>query len=196
MKLSKVCYRRSPTLKKMPNYKRAYVNGGIYFFTVVTHHRVPVFCDDEKCAYLKRCFNDIARLYPFDTEAIVVLPDHIHTIWTLPENDDDFSNRWMLVKKQFSTHYSGMNTRLINHSMSKKREQGIWQRRFWEHLIRNEEDFQLHCDYIHYNPVKHGLVSSPGLWEHSSFKQFVKKGYYPSNWGMMEPLKLHNTNYE
>jgi putative transposase len=180
----------------MPNYKRVFVNGGTYFFTVVTYQRVPVFRDDEQTACLKQCIQDVAGLYPFNTEAIVILPDHIHTIWTLPENDADFSKRWMLIKKQFSTHYSGMNKRTVSQSMLKKRERGIWQRRFWEHLIRDEEDFQLHCDYIHYNPVKHGLVSSPGLWKHSSFTQFVAKGYYPPNWGTLEPVKLKEISYE
>jgi putative transposase len=191
-----VGYRKSPTKRKMPNYKRVYFKGGTYFFTLVTYQRVPVFSDDEKTAYLKQCTNDIAQLYPFETEAVVILPDHIHTIWTLPENDADFSKRWMLIKKQFSTHYSERNKRPVSQSMFKKREQGIWQRRFWEHLIRDEEDFQLHCDYIHYNPVKHGLVSSPGLWKHSSFTEFVERGYYPLNWGALEPVKLREMNGE
>jgi putative transposase len=180
----------------MPNHKRVFEKGGTYFFTVVTHQRVPLFHDELKIVYLKQCMNDIARLYPFNIEAIVMLPDHIHTIWTLPENDADYSTRWMLIKKQFSTHYSRMNKLPVSESIRKKREQGIWQRRFWEHLIRDEEDFSTHCDYIDYNPVKHGLVGSPGLWKYSSFSRFVEQGYYPSNWGKLEPDKLRNISYE
>jgi putative transposase len=180
----------------MPKYTRAFIKGGTYFFTVVTYQRVPLFNDNVKVDYLKNCMKDTMENHPFNIEAIVVLPDHIHTIWTLPDTDDDFSTRWMLIKKRFSIHYSNIYELPVSKSRLKKREHSIWQRRFWEHFIRNDEDFRVYCDYIHYNPIKHGLVSSPGLWEYSSFKQFVNKGYYPSNWGTFEPEKLLNTNYE
>lgn len=180
----------------MPEYRRVFSKGGTYFFTVVNNQRMPLFADDSKIIYLEKCINIIMREYPFNIDAMVILPDHIHTIWTLPETDDDFSVRWMLIKKRFSTQYSDIIRPPITESRMKKREQGIWQRRFWEHLIHDNEDFNIHCDYIHYNPVKHGLVRSPGLWKHSSFNQFFEKGYYQANWGANEPETLQNISYE
>jgi putative transposase len=180
----------------MPEYKRVFSRGGTYFFTVVTYRRIPIFINDSRVNYFKKCIKDTMRRYPFKVEAMVVLPDHIHTIWTLPEKDDDFSTRWMLIKKRFSIHHADIIKSPVSESRLKKREYGIWQRRFWEHLIRNDEDYALHCDYIHYNPIKHGLVDSPGLWKYSSFNQFVKNGYYPYNWGTVEPEKIHCINYE
>ena len=167
----------------MPDYRRVFSKGGTYFFTVVTYQRVPLLADDSKVGYLNKCIKDTIREYPFNVDAIVILPDHIHTIWTLPNTDDNFSKRWML--KLLSTE-----------SRLKKREHNVWQRRFWEHLIRDDEDLGVHLDYIHYNPVKHGLVNSPGLWKYSSFNKFVDKGYYPSNWGSNEPEQLREINYE
>ncbi len=180
----------------MPEYRRVFSKGGTYFFTVVTYRRIPVFNEDLKVDYLKKCIKDTMLNHPFNIEAMVILPDHIHTIWTLPDTDGDFSTRWMLIKKRFSIHYPDMNNLSVSESRLEKREHGIWQRRFWEHLIRDDEDFGIHCDYIHYNPVKHGLVNSPGLWKYSSFNQFVKKGYYLADWGTYEPERLQNVNYE
>jgi putative transposase len=179
----------------MPEYRRALTKGGTYFFTVVTFQRVPIFADDSKVDFLNECIKETKQNYPFKVNAVVILPDHIHTIWTLPDTDDNFSTRWMLIKKRFSHRYSA-DYLLVNESRLRKREKGIWQRRFWEHLIRDDEDFRMHCDYIHYNPVKHGLTGSPGLWKHSSFSQFVEKGYYSSGWGTHEPGKLIKINYE
>jgi putative transposase len=121
--------------------------------------------------------------HSFRIDAIVILPDHLHTIWNLPEGDSDFSTRWRLIKGAFSRQYHGYRAKDLPESMLRKNESGIWQRRFWEHSIRNQEDFNRHCDYIHYNPVKHGLVKSPIEWQNSSFKDFVDRGIYPSDWG-------------
>jgi putative transposase len=187
-----------PTKKpqRMPNYKRAYINGGTFFFTVVTYNRIPVFKNEPEIDLLKSCLTEVIQIHPFKIEAIVILPDHIHTLWKLPDDDNDFSTRWRIVKKKFSLKYPGLITPLITDSMLKKQEKGIWQRRFWEHLIRDEDDFNLHCDYIHYNPVKHGLVSSPEMWKYSSYNEFVEKGFSPKNWGVLKPKKLANVDLE
>ena len=135
-------------------YRRWHVNGGIYFFTVVTENRRPILI--ENINILRESFKQVKSKSPFSIEAIVILPDHLHTIWKLPENDMDYSKRWMLIKKGFSSQMPGFS---VGSSKAKKREKGIWQRRYWEHVIRDEKDLKNHFDYIHYNPVKHGLVN-------------------------------------
>jgi putative transposase len=180
----------------MPDYRRAYLKGGTYFFTVVTYKRIPVLKNDSEIHLFNDCLKATMHNYPFRIDAMVILPDHIHTIWTMPDEDDDFSIRWRLIKKRFSRQYLSLNSVLVSESMVKKQEHGIWQRRFWEHLIRNDEDFNVHCDYIHYNPVKHGLVKSPDSWEHTSYHQFISKGLYSPNWGTNEPEKLQKVSYE
>jgi len=157
-------------------YRRYYEPGARYFFTVVTANRNPLLIEniDRLRAAFKTCINR----HPFEVEAIVVLPDHLHTIWKLPEGDVDFSKRWMVIKRCFS---SGLPTVKISKSKTNKREKGIWQRRFWEHYIRDENDWRNHMDYIHFNPVKHGYVDCPKDWPHSSFQQAVDKGWYESD---------------
>ena len=123
--------------------------------------------------------------YPYKIEAIVILPDHLHCIWTLPDTDFNFSTRWKQVKSTFTRNYSGGKAEGISESMRKKQERGVWQRRFWEHRIRDQEDFNRHCDYIHYNPVKHGFVNLPVEWKYSSFRKFIERGSYPQSWGHM-----------
>jgi putative transposase len=120
--------------------------------------------------------------HPFEIGAIVILPDHMHAIWTLPPEDDDYSTRWRLIKGNFSRHHSVL-TEEIPRSMYEKKEKAIWQRRFWEHNIRDQEDYNRHCDYIQYNPVKHGLAASPADWKHSRFSAFVRRGLYDPNRG-------------
>jgi putative transposase len=119
----------------------------------------------------------------FTVDAIVILPDHLHTIWTLPEKDSDFPTRWKLIKSTFSRNYKKTFTSYLPDSIISKGERGIWQRRFWEHLIRDQNDFNKHCDYIHYNPVKHGLVKSPAQWKFGSFSKYLEQGIYEENWG-------------
>ena len=126
--------------------------------------------------------------YPFITEAIVILPDHLHCIWKMPTDDSNFSIRWMLIKKFFSVGFKSQ--------INERREKQIWQRRFWEHLIRNEDDWRRHIDYIHYNPVKHGYVRRPSDWEFSSFRKFISKDYYSAEWGIIQPESLENMNFE
>jgi putative transposase len=180
----------------MPEYRRVYLKGGTYFFTVVTYKRIHVFKNVPAIRLLNDCIKATMQNYPFKINAMVILPDHVHTIWTMPDVDDDFSTRWRLIKKRFSRKFQSVHPASVSGSMVKKQEQGIWQKRFWEHLIRDDEDFNMHCDYIHYNPVKHGLVKSPGSWEHTSYHQFVNKGLYPPNWGIHEPEKLQKVSYE
>ena len=164
----------------MSNYRRNYVSGGSYFFTVnLLERKSSLLIDyiDE----LRKAIKQTLEQKPFEIEAWVVLPDHMHTIWTLPENDSDYSSRWREIKKSFSK--SIPKGEYLSPTRVKRNERGIWQRRFWEHTIRDEKDFQRHMDYIHYNPVKHGLVKTVKEWPHSTFHHCVKQNIYPEDWG-------------
>jgi Transposase and inactivated derivatives len=158
------------------DYRRFYQPGARYFFTVVTDGRQPLLIDHIE--RLRDAFRLGMSRQPFAVEAIVVLPDHLHTIWRLPEGDADFSTRWMIIKRKFS---AGIPMGRIRPSQCAKRERGIWQRRFWEHYLRDEADWQRHVDYIHYNPVKHGYVARAGDWPYSSFHRAVAAGSYPAD---------------
>jgi putative transposase len=153
------------------------------FFTVVTYQRQPLFENETA----RRCLGEVFRItrnkYPFIQQAVCLLPDHIHCIWTLPENDDNYSLRWASIKANFTRLYKDKQDDIsLNTSRKKRREKGFWQRRFWDHVIRNEEDLSRHVDYIHYNPVKHGLVNSPSEWKWSSFPNYVERGIYDPDW--------------
>lgn len=180
----------------MSDYRRVFLKGGTFFFTVVTYQRFPIFVEESSINLLGQCFQTVMTTHPFTIDAIVILPDHLHTIWTLPDGESDYSTRWKLIKGAFSRFYSGLKVKDVSESMIVKNEKGIWQRRFWEHAIRDEEDYNRHCDYIHYNPVKHGLVSSPIDWKHSSFKDFVQEGIYPVNWGYNVEKELKGMDFE
>jgi putative transposase len=121
--------------------------------------------------------------HPLKIDAIVILPDHLHALWTLPVGDADFSTRWRLIKSNFSTHCDSSYQGHVSASRRHKREKAIWQRRFWEHQIRDEADFISHVEYIHYNPVKHSLVKTPIEWEYSSFRRYVGAGLCPPDRG-------------
>ncbi len=172
----------------MSEYHRAYQPGGRYFFTVVTHGRQPVLTETPVLARLKEAFQRVKGSQPFDIEAIVVLPDHLHCLWRLPEGDGDFSSRWRLIKRHVSAG--------VPVGVNERGEKAVWQRRYWEHLIRDEEDWRRHMDYIHYNPVKHGYVTSPAEWPHSSFRRCVERGWYATDWGRAEPEALVGMEYE
>ena len=180
----------------MSDYRRAYVEGATFFFTVVTYKRYPIFKENAAINLLRQCFQTTMSTYPFKMDAIVILPDHLHTIWTLPENDSDFSTRWKRIKGIFSRNYRGYAIKDISESMRRKKEKGIWQRRFWEHVIRDQAEFNRLCDYIHYNPVKHGLVSSPLEWKHSSFREQVENGLYSQDWGQSSTKELLEMDLE
>ena len=160
-------------------YRRANVAGASYFFTVNLAERESKLLT-QHIDPLRDAFKKIQHKHPFIMDAIVILPEHLHTIWTLPETDAAFATRWRLIKSAFSRAIP--NTELISASRLHKSERGIWQRRYWEHLIRDEEDFQRHVDYIHFNPVKHGYVSSPVEWPHSSIHRAIREGVVPPDW--------------
>lgn len=180
----------------MSDYRRTFLKGGTFFFTVVTYMRYPIFKEETAVSLLKNCFTSIMKKHPFKIDALVIMPDHLHTIWTLPDEESDFSTRWKQIKGTFSRYYSGNKSTDITESMISKNEKGIWQRRFWEHAIRNQEDFNKHCDYIHYNPVKHGLTNSPLEWKFSSFGKFVEKGFYDKDWGKLAGKDLIEMDFE
>jgi putative transposase len=164
----------------MTHYRRAKIAAGTFFFTVTLVDRSSDLLV-QHVDRLRRIYAAVQRDRPFVTIAVCVLPDHLHAIWKLPENDADFSVRWSLIKSGFTR---GLPID-VNRSSSKlrKRERGLWQRRFWEHAIRHETDLQSHIDYIHFNPVKHGLVKRVGDWPHSSFSRYVARGDLPPDWG-------------
>ena len=130
---------------------------------------------------LRAAFRYVRDRHPLTIDAIVVLPDHLHAIWSLPDGDADFATRWRLIKAAFSRALPEGEG--ISASRSRKGERGIWQRRFWEHTLRDEHDYSRHVDYVHFNPVKHGLVTQVKDWPHSSFHRLVRLGVYPLDWG-------------
>ena len=150
-------------------YRRLRLEGGCYFFTVVTANRHPFFEDPENVSLLKKAFAHVKRNHPFRMPAYVILPDHMHCIWQLPMGDDDFSLRWRLIKHFVTRGWNGARP--------------VWQKRYWEHCIRDEKDFNQHLDYIHINAVKHGLVTSPEEWTLSSYRHYMEKGWYEEGWG-------------
>jgi putative transposase len=171
-------------------YRRMRIKGGTYFFTVVTYNRRRFLCQPENVELLRNALRYVMHRNPFEIDAFVILPDHLHCIWTLPQGDSDFSTRWQLVKKHFSQHCEIQYQGEVSASLEKKKERAIWQRRFWEHVIRDDDDYARHIDYIHYNPVKHGLVKSPKDWEYSSFHRYVKAGIYDVLWGAGQEISF------
>ena len=161
----------------MPQYRRA--KGNTFFFTVVLADRSSALLVDQ-IDRLRSIYRSVVERRPFETVAICILPDHLHAIWALPENDLDFPSRWNLIKGSFSR---GLEAAERSSSKLKKREKGIWQRRYWEHAIRDDADLERHVDYIHFNPVKHGLVSRVRDWSLSSFHRYVEQGALPLDWG-------------
>jgi putative transposase len=162
----------------MVGYRRNLVAGGTYFFTVTLEDRRSRALVDHISA-LRDAFRTARRERPFVIDAIVILPDHLHAIFTLPLEDSDFSGRWRRIKGHFSSHMIAAGASEERHPNG---EYALWQRRFWEHTIRNEKDFARHVDYIHFNPIKHGLVSRVSDWPHSSFHLYVRRGILPEDW--------------
>lgn len=169
----------------MPNYRRAYVPGGMFFFTLVTERRARILTDPLARQLLREAFHGCRTRWPFRVEAIVLLPDHLHTIWSLPRGDTAYSRRLAWIKKEFTKSWiaEGGTEEAVSDSRHRNRRRGVWQRRFWEHSLEDEDDLERHFDYIHYNPVKHGLVRAPSAWPYSSFHRFVRLGAYPPEWG-------------
>jgi putative transposase len=162
----------------MPQYIRA--KGSVFFFTVVLAERSSNLLVD-RIDRLRKVYRTVQQRQPFETIAVCVLPDHIHALWALPEGDADFSTRWSLIKSGFSRGLD--RARSLSASKVAKREKGIWQRRYWEHAIRDDADFERHVDYIHFNPVKHGYVARVADWPHSSFHRYVERGLLAQDWG-------------
>ena len=163
----------------MTSYRRNYLDGGSYFFTVNLAERRSRLLTDN-IGLLRAAFRYTRTRHPFSVDAIVVLPDHLHAIWTLPPGDADYALRWRLIKTYFSRGLVAGERR--SKSRIAKGERGIWQRRYWEHTLRDESDYACHADYIHINPVKHGHAQRVVDWPYSSFHRFVRLGIYPAGW--------------
>ena len=163
----------------MPDYRRWRVPGGTYFFTVnLLERRTDTLV--RHVDLLRDAVRATRRQRPFHIDAWVVLPDHMHCIWTLPPGDDDFSNRWKAIKIRFVLGIPPTERR--SRTRTTRGERGIWQRRFWEHVIRDDNDYARHVDYVHWNPMKHGLVQRLTDWPYSSFHRFVRQGILPAHW--------------
>lgn len=171
-------------------YRRADIAGGTYFFTVNLAERKRRLLVENVDA-LRTVIQKVKATHPFHIDAMVILPDHLHALWTLPEGDCDFPMRWMLIKAGFSRQLPKNERR--TKSRQEKGERGIWQRRYWEHFIRSEQDYVGHTDYIHYNPVKHGYVTRASDWPYSSIHRFITAGILDQNWGW--PLTENEGDY-
>ena len=169
----------------MATFRRLHVPGGTYFFTVNLADRRGTLLTSY-IGMLRAAFVETKSLRPFTIDAIVILPEHLHCIWTLPQGDTDFSGRWRSIKAGFSKRLHA-ETPVVS---APRGERGslVWQPRFWEHVIRDPEDLARHLDYIHYNPVKHGHAVRPLDWPYSSFKRYVRWGVYPCSWGCNEDI--------
>jgi len=169
----------------MPNYRRYFVEGGTYFFTVKTEGKFPVFASDVQSALLGDVMREARVRWSFETVASVLLPDHLHVIWTLPSDDSGYSTRSAWIKKEFTKRYleSGGTEQLVSQSRQDNRRRGVWQRRFWEHLIDGDTELEAYVDYVHYNPVKHGYSVASGEWRWTTFHRWVERGAYAADWG-------------
>ena len=164
----------------MPDYRRAWHPGGTYFFTVNLLQRHGNDLLTRHVDLLRDTVRSVRRRHPFTIHGWVVLPDHLHCVIELPQNDADFATRWRLIKMDFSKALP--RTERLSEVRARRGERGIWQRRYWEHLIRDEADFRAHMDYVHINPMKHGLVKRVADWPHSTFHHLVEQGVYPKDW--------------
>ena len=181
----------------MPEYRRADAKGATYFFTVNTYRRQKVLIDDDVRNALRQGIEKARIRFPFEILAWVLLPDHLHCLWRLPEGDADYAKRWGIIKR----HVSQSCDQRFNHeeelsdSRLKRKESGLWQRRYWEHQIRDETDLARHVDYVHWNPLKHGLVDKIADWPYSTFHRYVEQGVYPKNWCGDRVTELKDTEF-
>ncbi|MFL5069628.1 MAG: REP-associated tyrosine transposase [Xanthobacteraceae bacterium] len=162
----------------MVRYRRNFIPGGMFFFTVTLIDRRSSALV-ENIASLRRAFRITRAERPFTIDAIVVLPEHLHIVMTMPPEDSDFSGRWRQIKSLFTRD---IVARGLPVARNERGEYALWQRRFWEHTIRDEKDLGRHVDYIHYNPIKHDLVSRVSDWPYSSFHRYVRQGWLPEDW--------------
>jgi len=182
----------------MPNYRRVKIEGSCYFFTIVTYKRRSFLTDDGVRPILKEAIRRIKTDRPFEMPAFSLLPNHLHCIWKMPSGDADYSKRWGLIKRLFSQAYiaDGGQPLAQTNSRQNKRELGVWQRRFWEHRIRDDNDYWNHVHYIHYNPVKHGLVQRIEDWPYSTYHRFCEQGIYDGfDWSVFRADE-HNDELE
>jgi len=180
----------------MSRYRRNYVPGGTYFFTLVTQERRPILTDDLSRLFLRSAIDKVRASRPFEIVAWVLLPDHLHAVWSLPHGDHDYSTRWSRIKEIFTKDLlraGRFRRESWSTSRLRRREQDVWQRRFWEHTCEDEEDLKRCVDYIHWNPQKHSLVGSVRDWPWSTFHNFVEAGEYTRNWGHKDPTPDYDT---
>jgi putative transposase len=170
-------------------YHRTNAPGSTFFFTVVTSNRKKIFIDEQTITLLRQAIQAVQAGSPFKIEAAVILPDHVHMLWRLPGGDSDYATRWRLIKSYFTRRWPGSRDYPTTLSRQSKGERAVWQRRNWEHMIRDEADWRRHVDYIHYNLMKHGLDHAPAAWQYSSFSTFVKQGFYSLDWGAGERVE-------
>ncbi|KAF0192028.1 MAG: hypothetical protein FD165_1362 [Gammaproteobacteria bacterium] len=163
----------------MTNYRRTFIPGGSYFFTIAVAERSSRLLTDN-IGLFRRAVADVKRELPFELIAMVVLPEHLHCVWTLPDGDADYPTRWKKIKAAFSRGIPKGERRSA--SRIAKGERGLWQRRYWEHTLEDEDDLRRHVDYIHYNPVRHGHVRCVKEWPYSTFHRDVREGIYPADW--------------
>ena len=168
-------------------YRRSDVAGGTFFFTINLANRSSQLLTD-RVDLLRHSIRKVRQAHPFDIVAMVILPDHLHAIWKMPDGDNDYPLRWSLIKAGFSRVLE--KTEHISKARMRKRERGIWQRRYWEHQLRSDTDMARHVNYIHINPVKHGYVNAPVEWPYTSLHQYIRRGLLPSDWAVSMNLNF------
>ena len=169
----------------MPEYRRLWQPGGTFFFTVVFAGRQPILDDARAVRLLGEAMRQARADHPFVTVGVVLLPDHLHTLWTLPADDTAYHIRWGTVKSRFTRQWLRIRPaaeRSLTNAQRRQGRRGLWQPRYLEHTIRDERDLEDHLNYIHCNPVKHGYVACPRDWPHSTFHRYVADGWYPADW--------------
>jgi len=171
------------------HYRRYYVAGGTYFFTVVTYQRRPILTTDLARRCLREAIREVQAKWPWKVLAMVLLPDHLHSIWVLPPGDARYSARWQQIKQRFTVGFlsSGGSEGRVSSSRHRHGERGVWQRRFWEHTCRDEEELKQCVDYLHWNPIKHHLTERVVDYRWSTFHRLVRLGEYETAWGGVNP---------
>lgn len=172
----------------MPNWRRAHVPGGSYFFAVVTDRRAPLFRDAPARRLSGRLIQRCQLRWPFSINALVLLPDHLDAIWSLPPGDDEYSKRCRWINEDPTKYWlrSGGQEQPQTAGRRRDRRRGVWQPKFWEHTLEDDDDFERHFDDVHDNPVKHGYVKCPRDWPWSSFHRWVRRGVNPIDWACWE----------
>jgi len=178
----------------MSDYRRWFVPGGTFYFTVATYARRPILTGDHGRSFLRAAIEDVRLHHPFDLVATVLLPDHWHLVMQLPPGEQDYSTRMKRIKEEFTTRWleAGLPEAEVTPAQKRRGERGIWQLRFWEHTVRDKDDLERCVDYIHWNPRKHELVTRVRDWRWSSFHRFVRQGQYEIDWGGTAPPTIGN----